>query len=828
MRQRRWVSLACVCLIFAGVGGFQFYRQAYRTDFAAHPDEAAHFVTGVAVLDYITTARGSNPVSFAESYYARYPKFALGHWPPMFYGIEAVWFAMFGATPLNAMLLIGIVTAITGVVIFLRLNRLYGPLTAILSSSVFLWLPVVRTNLLTLMPDIVAGLFALLAILALSDCCRLGSRWKWMAFALWASAAILTKESALSLLICAPVVLGFFGRRMPVAAGRVWRYATVVLVALAGLAAVYSVTGVWTLRNLSVATNIMRPWPQLQLLGFFFGGGSVLFLLIAFYGVGGALKNWKTLAETDRGLHVGVAFLVLVITLLTQLTVRDMAESRYFFVAFLVSVILFAEGLQRLLDRARKRFPEAGTVTLGLAVAVLCVLTTPAAPVSQRTGYAAIARSIPHDSLGPVILISSDQSGEGALIADRLIDDPAKTGVVLRASKVLEDSDWMGRNVTLLMNSAAEVRAFLQSVPVNYIVLDIFGSFEPSTKSVQRLLDQTIRGDPGRFPLVGDFPLYIGGHRLDGAVQVFENRLAGGRRPEWIQINMQHTLGRVLRTRVEPRPYVTSRRAASWSEHLSSFLDRIPRREIRPASLSSTPDHDEVDWTGGSGRIFIIAPPGLEWSPGNVPDWFEVMGGSGIGDGVITYRVQENRSNRRRSGSITISNARFKVTQTRGSHISLPYFESFSPEQDSDPDASARWVLNNQSGQNASLRLASQGPPGSNSLLLDKRGSDQDAWKTQIYLPGIETEARATYDLSLWVKAQTPGLAFLKLSRSTAPYRTCGLSESVFVPADWTQLNFRFRSEEDCGADSNRLSIEAGWISGKLWLSKIALVKEPA
>ena len=118
----RGVSIACSLAIFAGVILFQYHRQAYRTDLASHPDEAAHFVTGVAVLDYVTTAFGSNPVSFAETYYVHYPKFALGHWPPLFYGMQALWFAAFGAIPLNGILLIGAVTAITGIVLFLRLK----------------------------------------------------------------------------------------------------------------------------------------------------------------------------------------------------------------------------------------------------------------------------------------------------------------------------------------------------------------------------------------------------------------------------------------------------------------------------------------------------------------------------------------------------------------------------------------------------------------------------------------------------------------------------------------------------------------------------------
>jgi hypothetical protein len=67
----------------------QYKAGAEGAAFGQFPDEPAHFVGGVMVRDYLVTALGQNPVGFARDYYLRLPYFALGVWPPFFYGLEA-------------------------------------------------------------------------------------------------------------------------------------------------------------------------------------------------------------------------------------------------------------------------------------------------------------------------------------------------------------------------------------------------------------------------------------------------------------------------------------------------------------------------------------------------------------------------------------------------------------------------------------------------------------------------------------------------------------------------------------------------------------------
>ena len=679
------------------------------------------------------------------------------------------------------------------------------------------------------MPDIVSGLFVLVALLALCDVCLSGSQRKWVEFAVWTCAAILTKESAFFLVACALLSVVWFKSRFPIASPRLWRYTALAAVVLAILAGIYQVSHVWQLRSISIPNHVSQPWRQLPLLASFFRSASPVFFVVALYGVWRALTKRKTQTESPRAVHSRVALLCVVTVLCGQLMLRDMVEARYFMAAMLGSVLLFAEGLAGIQEQIEKRFGTTISVVAAVAVIAVCFVSTSAVFSDQRTGYRAIAAAIPRDPEEPVILVASDASGEGALIAGRLVLDLARAGIVLRATKMLETSDWMGFNTKLLVNSKQDVEAFLHSTPVNYIVLDVFGSWDATTKPVFRLLEQTVRGDSERFRLIGEFPLYLDGHRVERAVQVFENLSQRGHRPQRIQIHMEPTLGRVLTRSVETSAFVP-RRVWGGSRYFSANIDRLPRREER-SGIALVPKRDEIDASGGSGKIFVSAPAGSAWSFAGIPDWFEIAPTRGAGDALLRYHVPKNSSNQPRSVTLAVASKIFEVTQPQGPHISVPYFETFTGETftadaDSNQNVAQRWVVNDQSAQHAQLRVSPESPGGGNSLILEKSRADKEAWTTQVYLPHIESEEGAGYRLSLWLRAENPAVVLLKFEQSEPPYGSCGLAESVWVPADWTQFTFRFHSAAGCGADRNRLSIEAGWIPRRLWLSKVALVRD--
>src|SRR5690349_16507783 len=57
----------------------QWRGNAYQAEWSGDSDEAAHYVTGLMVRDYIASGLPGSPMSFAQRYYDHYPRVAIGH-----------------------------------------------------------------------------------------------------------------------------------------------------------------------------------------------------------------------------------------------------------------------------------------------------------------------------------------------------------------------------------------------------------------------------------------------------------------------------------------------------------------------------------------------------------------------------------------------------------------------------------------------------------------------------------------------------------------------------------------------------------------------------
>src|SRR5690348_8124622 len=84
------LALIAVCVLFwVLAAALQWRAGAFAVEFGGHPDEAAHYVTGVMLRDYAAGGHLASPRGFVEQYYAHYPKLGLFMWPPLFHGTEA-------------------------------------------------------------------------------------------------------------------------------------------------------------------------------------------------------------------------------------------------------------------------------------------------------------------------------------------------------------------------------------------------------------------------------------------------------------------------------------------------------------------------------------------------------------------------------------------------------------------------------------------------------------------------------------------------------------------------------------------------------------------
>ena len=138
-------------------------------------------------------------MTFARNFYSHYPIVAIGHWPPMFYAVQAAWTLPFGVSRLSVLLLMAMLSAATATVVFASWQRRFGTAAAGALALAFLSVPIVQEHGRMVMAEMLVALFMMLAVAAYSRYLETGHWRDSLRFALVASAAILTKPNGLAL-----------------------------------------------------------------------------------------------------------------------------------------------------------------------------------------------------------------------------------------------------------------------------------------------------------------------------------------------------------------------------------------------------------------------------------------------------------------------------------------------------------------------------------------------------------------------------------------------------------------------------------------------------
>ncbi|MDQ6666127.1 MAG: hypothetical protein M3Z23_17235, partial [Acidobacteriota bacterium] len=126
---------------FVLITGSQYFTGAANSSFGLYPDEPAHFGASVLVHDYLISGFHQSPLRFAVDYYASYPFFAIGYWPPAFYAIGGFWMLIFGVGHQSAFALTAVVGALIAVTIFGVARKWSGDWGAALWGLVFVLVP---------------------------------------------------------------------------------------------------------------------------------------------------------------------------------------------------------------------------------------------------------------------------------------------------------------------------------------------------------------------------------------------------------------------------------------------------------------------------------------------------------------------------------------------------------------------------------------------------------------------------------------------------------------------------------------------------------------
>jgi hypothetical protein len=457
---RWWAGSAVLALSAAGI---QWGSGAYSADLASYPDEPAHVVSGLMVHDYLTRLVGlgprilpASPREFAEAYYLHYPKVAIGHWPPLFYVVQAAWMLVFGRTKTALLLLMLTVVALTAVLVRDVARRVSGSEWAALpAAAVFLLLPVTQQSLYAVMPD---------AVLALMACCAIaiGCNPRWSLAWLWAVAiaAVLVHFRGAPLLL-----LFFIAMALKKRTGTPGERGQWILMLVALLLAVLPFfflhqTGKIHVHNVAVATARF-PVHMLRTLGLVPFAMTVLGAFTVPYR---KRPEWFGITGVLAG--TWLFFCVAIVPW----------DNRYLMIAVPACVLLMTRAWQWLAIRLAPitGLPGARILAAAAIGTLLACFHYPLIVRKPNANYEAAVSQVLEgpDAERTVYLVAGNSVCEGAFIAGIDLRDVPGRHIVLRSSKVLSQSSWSGTSYSLRFGSPEEVAAFLAGSHISVIVID--------------------------------------------------------------------------------------------------------------------------------------------------------------------------------------------------------------------------------------------------------------------------------------------------------------------------------------------------------------------
>jgi hypothetical protein len=513
----------------------QGLANAYGSEFGAYPDESAHFVTGLMIRDYLASGFHEGPVHYAEQYYVHYPKVAFGMWGPLLHFTEAGWLLIFPASRVSVLILMALITALTAFFLYRAIKDDVGVPYALVAAFLFVLMPRVQTYTSMVLAD---GLVALLDFLAAMAFARYldTEDWKYsVQYGLLASLAILTKGNGVSVVFIPLFAMIFAGKLRLLKRGSLY-------VAGIPLALIAGPWQYWSGKMLVGIADRQPGWVYLPdfTVGVVTALGIALIPVVAI----GTYDRLIVKRASSSGKWPAAAALICGFWLFHCLIPSVGLESRYLIAVTPPMLMFLMAGVERLATwipisaRAWQRTAAAAIVVVAFAT------TGFALPHMRHYGFDEAAQALENPEYrNSVILVSSEVDGEGMLITEMAMRERRPSHYILRASKMLGQSDWMGSHYTLKYNSTADVEKFLESVPVELLVIDHGPGEGRSLRPHHEQLIETVAQYADRWERIGTFPKE---RNSDSQIDVYRLKSAEGRRAGKIEIDLPFTLGRSI------------------------------------------------------------------------------------------------------------------------------------------------------------------------------------------------------------------------------------------------------------------------------------------
>lgn len=462
------VRNVCIWLLFASILlVLQYASGAFSADLALDADEPAHAVSSLMVRDYLTQAIPHDPILFAWNFYSHYSKVSIGHWPPLFYCLEAVWMLVAGRSQMALLLFVTLCGTIFIGSIFFEVQRRSSTAAALVSVAILLSTRIFHQMLCGVRPDLLLALMVFWAAVNCGDYMRFGTRRNRNLFLAFFVAALLVHGRGGALILLPFILLPLRPKVTK------WKWITagaVVLLLLMlppylhqappnNIAAFPS-----RAKDFILSTAFLTgwPWKSLAVDGVALVAAWPIAILAAFglplvFRRGSEQQFWAAMA----GLFVcSLVFYVLVPVPL---------EYRFLLSAMQVVAVLAGGAVDVLLQR---NLPYRRPLRLAFCGGVVAWTIFAAAHVEHKIdlGYRRLVANCLFCG-NDVVLIAGDEKNEGALIVAASLSDPYRAHTVLRASKFLAVSGWTGWNRHPIYASASQVLHSLDQANVSVILV---------------------------------------------------------------------------------------------------------------------------------------------------------------------------------------------------------------------------------------------------------------------------------------------------------------------------------------------------------------------
>ncbi len=321
------------------------------------------------------------------------------------------------------------------------------------------------------MADMLVTFFGFWATLSFADFLESRRAVDIFRFAFFALLAIFTKNNGLYLALVPLIAMLLTGQLRILRSPLLWLGGLVVAIP----------TGLWIVWSHKYVAGSWAETPGLTFfvraarmnLYFFYLILGPCFLILIVAGVVRSIIRSRSTGDLILPTLTSAAFSVLIFQTLAPAGI----EPRFLLPAVAAMIPLLFSGMWWFAESVGPR--AIPPMVRAAALLVIAVLISPgrtfAIPQKEYRGFTEIAdfiRSEPQLRCGAT-LVSSTSDGEGLLIAEIAMRYPNSEGYILRASKILAQSDWLGRSYKSRFGSADEVSKYLDLMGVDLLVIEI-------------------------------------------------------------------------------------------------------------------------------------------------------------------------------------------------------------------------------------------------------------------------------------------------------------------------------------------------------------------